>query len=123
MQDIQRGKSLIAFCSASVSSCNLKITHHAALVLFNYLLAYEADDKQKLQQVLEQAFKAIDEALSNSALADKDTLLSLLLCECRILYKNQAMVTWVEEHFKLFFKETHTELSSRSSLTEVKEAV
>ena len=54
---------------------------------------------------------------------DKDTILALLLCECRILYKNQEMVTWVEEQFKLFFKETHTELSARTSHSELKQAI
>jgi len=50
-------------------------------------------------------------------------MLSLLLCECRILYRNQEMVTWVEEQFKLFFKETHTDLSSRATFPEVKDAI
>ena len=72
---------------------------------------------------MEQALKSIDEALSNQALTDKDTLLSLLLCECRILYKNHEMVTWVEEQFKLFFKETHTELDGRTSFPEIKQAL
>lgn len=73
--------------------------------------------------MLEQSLKSIDEALSNTDLVDKDTLLSLLLCECRILYKNSEMVTWVEEQFKLFFKETHAELMSRNAIPEVKEAI
>ena len=47
----------------------------------------------------------------------------LLLCECRILYKNQDMVTWVEEQFKLFFRETHAELESRTAIPEVKQAI
>ena len=42
-------------------------------------------------------------------------MLSLLMCECRILYRNQDMVNWVEEQFKLFFKETHAELSNRAA--------
>lgn len=68
--------------------------------------------------------KSIDEALSNeNAITDKDTLLPLLLCECRILYKNHEMVTWVEEQFKLFFKETHTELEGRTAHSEIKQAV
>lgn len=123
MQDLDRGKTLIEFCNKSFGSCNLKVVYHAGFVLFNYLLAYESDSKTKLQQVLEQSLKSIDEALSNTALVDKDTLLSLLLCECRILYKNSEMVTWVEEQFKLFFKETHAELMSRTAIPEVKEAI
>lgn len=33
------------------------------------------------------------------------------------------MVNWVEEQFKLFFKETHNDLRNRVSAAEVKEAV
>ena len=33
------------------------------------------------------------------------------------------MVTWVEEQFKLFFKETHTELENRTGHAEVKQAI
>jgi len=39
--------------------------------------------------------KAIDEVLSNTQLADKDTIVALLVCECRLLYKNHDIVTWV----------------------------
>ena len=114
---------MIEFCNKSFSSCNPKVVYHGALVLFNYLMTYESDTKAKLQGVLEQSFKAIDEALSNENLADKDTMVALLLCECRILYKNHEMVTWFEEQFKLFFKETHTDLGGRSVHNEVKDAI
>ena len=125
MQDLERGKNLVEFCSKSFASCNPKVVFYAAIVLFNYLLCYEKDTKKDLQTQLEQAFKSIDEALSSESqtVADKDTVLSLLLCECRILYKNHEMVTWVEEQFKLFFKETHTELDNRTAHPEIKQAV
>ena len=115
MQNIERGKALISFCSKSFASCNPKVVYHAALVLFNYLMCYEGDSKTKLQSELEQGVKSIDEALSNQNLTDKDTMLSLLMCECRILYRNQDMVNWVEEQFKLFFKEAHAELGNRAA--------
>jgi len=125
MQDLERGRTLAEFCSRSFSSCNPKVVFYAAIVFFNYLLCFEKDSKKDLQSQLEQAFKSIDEALSNETqtVADKDTVLSLLLCECRILYKNHEMVTWVEEQFKLFFKETHNELDNRTSHPEIKQAV
>lgn len=123
MQNIDKGRELIEFCNKSFSSCNHKVVYHAALVLFNFLMCFERDSKTKLQAVLEQSFKSIDEALSSEHLSDKDTLVALLLSECRILYKNHEMVTWVEEQFKLFFKETHSELSSRSGHPEVKQAI
>ena len=90
MQDLERGKHLVEFCSNSFASCNPKVVFYAAIVLFNYLLCFEKDSKKDLQANLEQALKSIDEALSDGSHAstDKDALLSLLLCECRILYKN-----------------------------------
>ena len=68
MQDIDKGKTLITFCSKSFASCNSKVVTHAGFVFFNYLMAYEADSKKKLQEELEQGFKSIDEALSNPSL-------------------------------------------------------
>jgi len=53
MQDVEKGKSMIEFCNKSFSSCNHKVVYHAALVLFNFLLAFESDTKKKLQEVLE----------------------------------------------------------------------
>ena len=47
--------------------------------------------------MLEAAMKAIDEVLGNVNMVDLDTLKALLLCECRILYKNAAMCAWVED--------------------------
>lgn len=88
-------------------SCNEKIVYHAAMVLFNYILCYDSDNKSKLQASLERAMKQIDEALSDANTVDQDTLKALMLCECRILYKNSGMCQWVEDHFKLFFTETH----------------
>lgn len=71
---------------------------------------------------MEVAFKFIDEALANESL-DEDCLSALIMCECRMLYKNHEMVCWVEESFKLFFKETHQKLSERTASSKVKEAI
>ena len=49
MQDKDRGKQLIEFCTMSLKSCNPKVVYHTALVLFNYLLAYEGDNKKDFQ--------------------------------------------------------------------------
>ena len=49
MQDIGRGKALIEFCNKSFASCNPKVVYHTGLVLFNYLLAFEGDNKKDLQ--------------------------------------------------------------------------
>lgn len=123
MQDEERGQALIDFCAKSFTSINPKVVYHAALVLFNYLLTYQKESKKSIQNLLEAAFKAIDEALQTEGLADEETLSALLLCECRILYKNHEMVTWVEENFKLFFVETHNTLKEKSSSNKVKQSV
>jgi len=78
---------------------------------------------KNIQGQLEVAFKHIDELLSDKNLTDKDTLNALLLVECRALFTNSQMCTWVEESFKLFFKETHVELQKRSEFKEVKESI
>jgi hypothetical protein len=114
MQNLDKGEDLIEFCSKSFLSCNEKVVYHAALVLFNYILCYENDNKKPLQMVLEVAMKSIDEVLGNINMVDLDTLKALMLCECRILYKNSTMCAWVEEHFKLFFTETHNEVKKRT---------
>lgn len=72
---------------------------------------------------MEIAFKHIDELLSDKDLTDKDTLMALLLCECRALYMNGGLCTWVEESFKLFFKETHAELQKRTQHDEIKQVI
>ena len=123
MQDESKGLQLVEFCSKSFTSINPKVVYHAGLVLFNYLLCFQKESKKNLQNELEKAFKSIDEALSNEAIKDEDTLVALILCECRLLYKNHEMVTWVEESFKLFFVETHNQVKERVSGAKVREAV
>lgn len=67
--------------------------------------------------------KAIDEVLGNIDMVDIDALKALLMCECRILFKNSSMCAWVEDHFKLFFTETHSEVKKRTQHQAVKDAV
>lgn len=114
MQSLEKGTELIDFCTKSFLSCNEKVVYHAAMVLFNYVLCFESDNKKTLQPSLEKAMKQIDEVLGDINMVDQDTLKALLLCECRILYKNVSLCSWVEEHFKLFFTETHAEVKKRT---------
>jgi len=97
MQDIEKGNTLLEFCNSSLQSVNQKVQYHTALLLFNYLLCFQKDNKKEIQSNLEIAFKHIDELLSDKNLNDKDTLMALLLVECRALYTNGPMCTWVEE--------------------------
>lgn len=83
-------------------------------MLFNYVLCFESDNKKDLQPAFENCFKTIDEALGDINIVDQDTLKAMLLAECRILYKNSNMCSWVEDSFKLFFSETHNEVKKRT---------
>ena len=80
MTDPEKSRSLIEFCNKSFTSCNHKVIFHTALVLFNYLLAFEKVSKKDLQPILELSFRAANEALGNQSLVDKDTLVAILLC-------------------------------------------
>lgn len=124
MNDPEHAKALISFCTHSFSSCNHKVTFHAALVLFNYLLTFENTSRRPYVAVLGLALRAIVKVLSNGELVDKDTLVALLLCECRILFKNHDMVQMVENAFKPIFKETHEKLKERQgAVPEVLQAI
>lgn len=53
MKDADKATSLIEFCNISFDSCNVKVATHAAIVLFNYLLAFENESKKHLHGVLQ----------------------------------------------------------------------
>ena len=116
MQDGEKRGCLIEFCTKSFGSCNPRVVSHAGIVLFNYLLAFENESKKDIQGLLEQAVTAInDKVLSNVSMNEKDTLIAVLLCLCRLLYKNHDLTKWVETTFKATFKATLLSLAERSS--------
>lgn len=57
MQSLDKGTDMIDFCTKSFMSCNEKVVYHAAMVLFNYILCFESDNKKSLQPSLEKAMK------------------------------------------------------------------
>ena len=68
--------------------------------------------------------KAIGQVLAKTDLSDKDTLVALLLCECRILFKNHELVSMVEGEFKQAFKAVHQGIKERQgSVPEVAQAI
>jgi len=52
------------------------------------------------RELLQQGIKAIIECLNDKELIDQETLLALVLCECRILFANADACKWVEESMK-----------------------
>jgi len=91
ISDSERTEALIDFCNQSFKSCNTKVVIHAALVLFNYLLAFDSTNKKDLQPVLEKSIEAITVFLANESIADAPTLTAVLICVCRLLYKNHGL--------------------------------
>ena len=63
--------------------------------------------------------------LSKAEITDKDTLMAVLLCECRLLYKNHELCVFVENEFKGPFKQTMSALEDRATTmpVEVKQAI
>ena len=125
MADEAKAMYLIEFCAQSMSSCNPKVTFHAAITLFNYLLAFENSSRKPLQEVLESSIKAACDVLTRVNLTDKDTLVALLLSICRCLYKNHDLTVWVETAYKNDFKQTMAGLEERSQglAVEVRQAL
>ena len=116
MEDPERARSLIDFCNKSFGSCNHKVAYHSALVLFNYLLAFENKDMTEVQPVLQLALIGINyQVLAKPEITDKDTLVAVLLCMCRLLYKNHELCTFVEKEFKGPFKETMSGVEDRAT--------
>ena len=115
MRDQAKASYLIEFCNTSFKSCNQKVSFHAAVVLFNYLLAFETETKKPYNQLLELSIRGIDELLKKPEITDKDTLVALILCICRVLFKNHEMCVFVEDPAQSFFKDTMMALKGRSA--------
>ena len=95
---------LIDFCAKSMNSCNPKVVYHAAIYIFNHLLCWEKEKMTELTPLLQNAVVAICAAMTEEEKSpalgkaeDSETLNALLLCLCRILYKNFQVCTWVEK--------------------------
>ena len=62
---------------------------------------------------LKTSVRTIDGILKDST--DKDTIVTTLLCLCRILFKNHDMTSFVETEHRQSFKETTDALRERSA--------
>merc|ERR1712051_827881 len=113
MHNSEKAMALIQFCNQSMQSCNPKVTIHAALVLFNFLLTFENDSKQEYNEELKTSVRTIDGILKQAS--DKDLIVTLSLCLCRLLFKNHDITTFVEKEHKQSFKETTDLLRERSA--------
>jgi hypothetical protein len=87
------------------------------MCLFNHLLCIASDegDRRCLRDDLIKALKAIEDTLSLQSGQEPDTIIALLLCECRILFCDADLV----EAVKLIpsFKQTHEKLVSSENQT------
>jgi hypothetical protein len=68
------------------------------------LIVSETEFLPKFASDLQQSLRAIDEVLTEKQnLDDVECLTSVILCECRILYRNHETCSFVEESFKQYF--------------------
>lgn len=96
------GKSiaLVEFCTVSFNSCNPKVVATASMVLFNHLLCYQSPDRSNIESALNTAIESISHRLRDEDIAnEKDTLVAMILCECRILYREVNACIWVQDKF------------------------
>lgn len=67
--------------------------------------------------------KKIIEVLDDETLVEPTAALALLLCECRILYKNKKLCEFITEKNEDTFKKSHQRLELRVKNQKVKEAI
>jgi len=73
---------------------------------------------------LQESFKAILEALEKPILKDQnDAQLSLILCECRLVYSNPEMFKWVKDNYTKHVFELHTKIRTEAKSEELRNAV
>ena len=99
IHDPEKAMALIQFCNQSMTSCNPKVTIHAALVLFNFLLVTENESKTIYKEELKTSVRTIDGILKVNN-TEKDMIVTILLCMCRLLFKNHDITSWVEEEHR-----------------------
>jgi hypothetical protein len=63
-------------------------------VLFNHVLCFTRE-KSLLVGSLQEALEKITTLITDPTLTDQEALMGLLLCECRILFDNKALIDFV----------------------------
>ncbi len=122
MQGEEASATIVNFCNYSFGSVNPKVVFTAAILLFNHILCFKRD-KSLLNELFEKALVNISEKLADEKLIDSEALSGLLLCECRIVYKNKHTVEFVKDKLEPQFRKNHQNLKTRSPAQGVKEAV
>ncbi len=122
MQREDASAAIVNFCNFSFSSVNPKVVFTAAILLINHILCFKLD-KSLLNELFEKALVTISEKLADKKLVDPEALSGLLLCECRIVYKNKHAVEFIKNKLEPQFRKNHQNLKTRISAQVVKEAV
>jgi thioredoxin 1 len=122
MQSEDMSKALMDFCTFSIDSVNAKVVFTAAVVLFNHVLTYKRD-RALIDGHCKQALVKIGQVITDPLLKDPEALSALLLCECRILWKNSTCWEFAAKSLSPHFKSNHDQLKARIPNKEVKESV
>lgn len=73
---------------------------------------------------LKEAMKAFTLVLADEKLTDQETLLALILCECRLLYRNHDVCGCIEDGpLRVEFSKAHVQLKMRVEHANIKEAI
>jgi hypothetical protein len=73
---------------------------------------------------LKAAMTALVGVVADTAVVDQECLMALILCECRVLYKNHDVCGVIEDGpLRVPFGKAHVQLKMRVEFANVKEAV
>jgi len=117
---------MLDFCSFSVTSSNPKTVFHAAVVAFNHVLCYKRDLKHLTPQLMNlqmQIIEILAGAFKNKGLSDVEAVTALLLCETRMLYKNNELTMKVQAEIEDKILKVHSDLKARAPNQSVKDGI
>ena len=106
MQGDEVSRDLIDFCLFSFDSANPRVVYHAAVLLFNHVLCWKRD-MSLLKVPLERAIDKICTYIGEPENKDLEALLSLVICECRIVYNNKDIYEYITQKYESAFKKAH----------------
>ena len=126
---LENVQPIIEFCTTAFGSCNAKVVSYGATLLFNMLVCYDnnkatntSSKEEELEPVMKEALKEIIEIIGEKRMQpclgtgeNEGVLYALLMCECRLLFENDALCSWVEKKYARQFSSVHDELKDLCS--------
>ena len=108
MKETEYSETLIRFCQYSLTSADTAIVTLSSQVLNNHLCQFKGDLKHITPHVREFQLELLKLL---PKITDRDTLYTVLVVECRIIYKNRTIldqILYEDEAQKKQFVDVHT---------------